>query len=693
MDAAETIHRFRVVAEGVPATAVSPYDPEHSRWPDVASRARGADYGFADFNYARFRPGDTYAFADPVPAWIHRDGFTVVAHVRPLTVEGRQNLLMQPGDGGVPGFSIGIEDGQFFGERMDASGEIQRIEADQSLRAGVWYRLSYRNDPMGAGTHDLWIDETRVASLPVRGQVVTGSLPPPAIGAIPEAAPDEADSLTADVFAVSLEGYVLSDFFLESPVIRDGSAYFGVAGFHDYLPDNGDGAELHLERRIHDTYFEGHGTPRYGELHRRLRGRWILPFQNDGFVVQGIAFDAEKQRVFIAMYPRSVDNVGYTHPSIVVEVFVPEGRMGNVFSLRREDGSPLYAHVGGIAYWDGRLFVPGPGRGAARDPDLFAFDIRAVPPSAFDPETFEGFEPVPLSAIAMLRDPLSVFEGDDRFNSLSFMEIHLDARDRVLLSIGNFQSDRARPVHTFEVDLPAQGAPTLASPTTVHQAARRAQGVAFYFDADLPAGHARRAFLSTSYGNNDSVIHASTYLGNRRNPVATREFMRLPAGLEDLAFEGSTLWTQSESGALYFQKRAANPWTDTFPFLLAIDVGDQIDTNGNGVPDEWYARHGLSMSMDPLQDHDGDGFSVAEEYVWDTDPRSALDYPWQGAEISAASISMNTSLRRFYTLVRLEAGEWMPEAGWTRVRGNGGRMEFPMDPDETGLYRILVEAE
>lgn len=694
-DAAETLHRFRIAADGVPPTAVSSHDPERSRLPAAASRARGSAYGFADFHYARFRTGDTYAFSDPVPEQMYADGFTVVAHIRPRTLQGRQVLMMQKGGEDVPGFSVGIEEGRFFGERTDASGATDRVEADETLATGVWFRLVYRYDPGGTGIHDLWIDEEVVAARPVGS--ATGSsagLPPPFIGAIPDVPEGENHSLAADVFAVSLEGYVLSDFFLESPLIRDGSAYFGALEFHDYLAAVGTPADPPLERRIHGTYFSGGDLPRYPELDRRLQGRWMLPFQNEGFVVQGIAADPENRRVFIAMYPRTAENVSYYVPSIVVEVFVPEGRMGNVFLLRREDGSPLYAHVGGIAYWDGLLFVPGPGRGAARDPDLFVYDLKEIPPSGFDPRTFEGFEPRPLTAAVRFRDPMAVLVGDDKFNSLSFMDIHLDARNRVLLSIGNFQSDRPRPVHTFEVAFPEPRRPVLLSPTTVQQTARRAQGVAFFFDADVPAGRARRAFLSTSFGNSDSVIHASTYLGDRREPVATSELMRLPAGLEDLSLAGSTLWTQSESGSLYFQKRTVNPWTDTFPFLLAIDIGDRIDTNNNGIPDEWFAHHGLPASTDPSTDFDGDGFSIAEEFAWDTDPRSPAEYPWADAALSPEAITLNTSLRRFYTLVRLGDEGWMPVPGWTRVRGDGNRMAFPVDPDaQVGFYRVMVEAE
>lgn len=694
--APETLLRYRATDGFHPGTSASV--PGLTSLSAVERIARGSQFGLSDFLFAPFREGHGLAFAPMVSGSRLEEGFTVVAHVSPVELAGRQTLFAMETTADEAVFRFGWEDGALFAEISDQeSAAPLRIESDEPLEAGLWYRLVYRYEGPSGGEpprHSLWINERKIlaVALPRPWNFSSGTFSA-RLGEDLRFDPGDGGHLLANVHAVSLESYPLPDFFLESPLIRDGSAYFGALEFHDYIGD-GTAATRPLERRIHQTYFLPNGAFRYPALNDRLAHRWMLPFQNDSFIVQGLAADAAGRRVFIALYHRTVNDVAYTYPSIIAEVLLPDGRLGNVFVLTHEDGRPFAAHVGGIAYWDGLLFVPGPGRGAARDPDLFVFDVSDIPASAFDPHRLTGFAPVPLPVSKMFRDPLAPLGPGGRFNSLSFMDIHLDAEGRVLLSIGNFQESTAEPIHTFEVVFPTPRNPMLINPVTVRQSARRAQGVAFYFDVQLPSGRARCAFLSTSFGNNDSILFSSTYLGNRVDPVASAEFLRLPAGLEDLSRAGRFLFAQSESGGRFFQKRSANPWTQTFPFLFAIDIADQLDTNGNGIPDEWYARHGILANVPPTEDLDGDGSSIALEFAWDTNPRDPSDKPWAAADVTVDSISLPTSRHRFYTLEMHGSAEgWTPVEGWIRRRGTGGRLLFPLNPDQNALYRILVEVD
>lgn len=451
-----------------------------------------------------------------------------------------------------------------------------------------------------------------------------------------------------------------------------------------------------LDQRLMTTIRNPNGSMRYPEMEARLENRWIFPFHNDSFVIQGIAADPENGRIFLGMYHRSADNVSYGFPSIVVELFVPEGRMGNVFVLQTPDGAPFTSHMGGIAYWDELVFVPGPSRGSAMDPDLYVFDVSSVDASDFDPGTMEGFELKLLPALHRYTDPLGVLGSEGRFNSLSYMDIHVDKEDRILLNIGNFQADVARPVHSFHLLFTDRRHPYLMQPRTVMQTNRRAQGGVYYLDVETPSGvQARRMLLSTSFGDSDSVIFNSLYLEPDPQPRTSQEWMRLPAGLEDMTQMGNSLWTTSESGMVYFQKRPSNPWTDLFPFLIQIDMGDLIDTRGHGVTDAWYTKHGLTGSVDPATDRDGDGFSIRDEYLWDTDPEDPAVYPWSGAEVHASHLSVETSLRRFYTLQRLDldSGSWENVPDQVNRRGNGGLMDFPLpelESEDANFYRVVV---
>ncbi len=53
-----------------------------------------------------------------------------------------------------------------------------------------------------------------------------------------------------------------------------------------------------------------------------------------------------------------------------------------------------------------------------------------------------------------------------------------------------------------------------------------------------------------------------------------------------------------------------------------------LDTDGDGLPDEWEKKFGLNPSVaDADQDADGDGFTNAEEYAAGTDPSDKKSHP------------------------------------------------------------------
>jgi len=53
-----------------------------------------------------------------------------------------------------------------------------------------------------------------------------------------------------------------------------------------------------------------------------------------------------------------------------------------------------------------------------------------------------------------------------------------------------------------------------------------------------------------------------------------------------------------------------------------------VDTDGDGLPDEWEERHGLDpKTPDADEDKDGDGFTNAEEFAAGTDPSDKNSHP------------------------------------------------------------------
>jgi hypothetical protein len=356
----------------------------------------------------------------------------------------------------------------------------------------------------------------------------------------------------------------------------------------------------------------------------------------------------------------------------------------------------MSSHVGGIAYWNGFLFAPGEGDSTNLDPDLFVYDISAIPASSFNPATLEGFAPIELDAVKRFRDPLSVLGPEGRFNSLSFMGVHYAADGQAYFHTGNFQQE-PRPTHIFKLGIEeADGLryPVLSDPVTLIQSHRRAQGMAFYLDVESGGRDIRRALLSNSYGDADSTLYSSLYLGDPE-PAIRLPFLSLPAGMEDLGRYGTRLYTWFESGAVYYQKRAGNPWQQLYPFIAAIDIADLIDTTGNGIPDEWYTYHKLAPKADPSSDPDSDGFSIREEFLWDTDPGSAEASPWIQQTVQPVRFELPSSIARFYTFEQTrDFIQWSPVPGTKRTRGNDDVMTFQTDKPEAGtFYRVRVETE
>ncbi len=70
------------------------------------------------------------------------------------------------------------------------------------------------------------------------------------------------------------------------------------------------------------------------------------------------------------------------------------------------------------------------------------------------------------------------------------------------------------------------------------------------------------------------------------------------------------------------------------------DKTDIVDSNGDGVPDEWEKQHNIfAMNADEIAvDHDNDGFSSREEYDWKTDPRDPSNHPPYLAKVRVAGI-------------------------------------------------------
>lgn len=660
----------------------------------------GANDAFQQFWYANFDGTRRYVCEDDVPGNDLSQDFSVTAWLNLNSLAGVQTICSTIDAANQTGFRLFLESGRLIGEAWfdTSSGKSSlAVAAPEVLAMGKWYRLAFRRFKNAESTvhfMDLWVDSTMVARVDLpTADLIDNSTLNPVFGA------DRASTgfntyLNAKVYGIQVDDYALSAFFLSSPLIRDGSRYFGMPSYHDYIGEGADNRPL--ERRIDDT----HSTNvLLTDFRARLADRWIFPFANDDYIPQGIAADQANRRLFISMYykdangenpgadgnPCTADDV---FPSIVAEVLMPEGRLGNTFVLKDTNGTPLDSHVGGIAYLDGLLIVPDAKR-------LLVYDISLIPASTFDPDTFANFNPREII-------PVRTFSNLVPWDSIAFIDLHFDENHQRWLLLGDYAGGQEIN-YLCRLDYTRAIPPiiTLGAFQPMQQLTDYMQGAATYYDA----GGVMRSFQAGTGGLTSRILTAlypDKHETPIANPSAIAPTLRVPRGLEQLCLYDHKLWTISESGARHLQKRIegtlpcneteplSRAWRECYPFLYSLQVEDRLDTNTNRLSDQWEATYALPATTNPDLDPDLDGFTTWQEYVADTDPTSQTDYPVIRISRSPREVSFYTSLLRFYTLqTSTDLQVW---TNTPRFRGLDRLATFPGSfAAASEFYRVRIE--
>lgn len=335
-------------------------------------------------------------------------------------------------------------------------------------------------------------------------------------------------SLTVRNYAAGIDNYLKLNL-----MPQDNSPHQGMPSYHDYLSNT----EL-LDHRLSKT------ISKYGN-EEKVRKRLPLPLLNYHYIPQGI--DKVGDSFYLSFYYKNVADEEERQPSLIAKMD-QEGKLNHVYALYETPDVGYFGHVGGVAWHEEAFYIPDRG-------EIHRFPITRGKIN----KNGWGFT-------ELYKDADS-FSTDNFFSFLSISEDHLH---QPILWTGKF--DEENPVQIFGYRFESGGGLN-PNPLYIFKGPRQTfkiQGVALK-NAD---GDKYEFYVTTSYGDNPSHIVRLTYNGpNDRGFPQSEIIYEGPAGLENLDYDANSdwVWTLSESGAKYYQKRTSPaPWYDLYPFFFAI---------------------------------------------------------------------------------------------------------------------------
>lgn len=467
------------------------------------------------------------------------DSFTIQAWFRASDVTGWRTLFSNTE--GNRGFSLKIRDGTLRGlVRLENAGSHVNVElTGGTVVADRWYQAAFRVDDEDT-FYDLrlFLDGDQVAArTSSHYSGIRQSTEAPMIAAEPGGGTATGDWFAGSIYGVAIQNYAVGVAnYLDNDTVRDGSRYFGMPSYHDYL----DGTEG-PDHRISNT-IQAHPDVQALALRR------YVPFLNDSYVPQGVATGGT-DRLYLTMF---YEDENGANPSGLLPILVEMDTAGNLRRVIRLAGLTNSDHVGGAAVVGRWLHVPD---GA----DLVRYDLdQAAATPLFDPATFANnrHDTRTLTAVGRRTSALGGL-------SVSFLSTAPDCDGSQLLWAGNFSETGNSVLRGFV--LQADGSVGVQRHSFTLPVVK-VQGAYCY---QTSAGHLR-FYLASSFGDNPSQLRDVLYERGIATARSTATLLTLPAGLEGLAMTGNRLWMVSESGARYFQKRGS-PWYSLFPFVFAWD--------------------------------------------------------------------------------------------------------------------------
>jgi hypothetical protein len=487
------------------------------------------------------------------------DSFTVEAWFKPnaATLSRYTSLFSTTGAG--QGYSLKVVNGRLSGLVRFRNGSsavtvtIDQEAAYPNLTADRWYYGVLHCRRQGSYYElRLYLDGVRVAYLTTASlwNGVYQSTVAPMVAADPSGS-SAVDHFGGQIYAVVVSNHdVYLDNYVKNEVVRDGCRYFGTASYHDYL-DTTASVDYRMQRTANNF-------PDLANVVERMQ----LPFMNDGYVPQGLGYDAASGNFYVGYYWLGVDGSiasATNNPdklSFIAEINKSTHALRRAFRLYTATGAPNYGHMDAIEYYNGSLYV-------SYGTSIYRYRLSDAPnPSyVFDAATFANprMDQNPLTIVTSYSIQ-NYLQGND---GTAAMNLYPDSNGDMILWTADYDPSVTKKVLGFKLN--ADGSLQVPAVYAFNLPITGLNGIACYQSSATDLWF---------YMMGGGVFRKVHYVKSSPTAVSVTTVFTAPGGTEDLTLVGTQVWTTNETGAVSYQKRTnQSAWMeDLYPFLFGMNL-------------------------------------------------------------------------------------------------------------------------
>lgn len=391
----------------------------------------------------------------------------------------------------------------------------------------------------------------------------------PTVGAESSASGPSGEGFTGDIHAVVVQNYAVDRNWSTAPALRDGSAYFGLPAYHDYLGAEGAGTAAAKPPYSDQSYssnrrvWNADRNSLWPQMIGKPRARVTLPLLNDGYHPQGLAVSADGRTMWLTyVYADAAGTNPKSLPDLLVAADLPGKTVRAIYKLSL-GGAVVTWKLGGLAEAHGYLWTLANGKAWRLSPSQATKVESAGPGLPGAPDVYAlGIDAAASYDVANAGPGMSY---DASTNSLWIARFITDAAAKTPLDRYALTADGsgvAKPSTTASdehVDVPAG--------VRHVQGVARLPGTRCYLLPSFDSGAAASALSKT----------ASAVYSYCADTGALAKTAVLAPGASNLVLgHDSTAWLLFQSGAQSLQKRTASePLHDTLvPYALGFKAAN-----------------------------------------------------------------------------------------------------------------------